>query len=165
MRVGEECTFCKLYKLHEEDNDFFYDNEYFWVNIDKFPVTPGHVEIIPKRHVISERGLYYEEWVALKYTIPLVEELIERTDWKSVYKRLLKNPLNEKSEEFLEDVLNELFINEKPDAYNMGWNNGRAAGRSIDHFHFHIIPRYEEDMENPIGGVRGCRKGKRNYKK
>ena len=41
-----------------------------------------------------------------------------------------------------------------PDGYNIGINDGRAADRSIDHLHIHIIPRYTGDVENPKGGVR-----------
>ena len=38
--------------------------------------------------------------------------------------------------------------------FNLGLNEGRYAGRTIDHLHFHIIPRFEGDMDNPVGGVR-----------
>ncbi|PLX24443.1 HIT family protein [Candidatus Parcubacteria bacterium] len=41
-----------------------------------------------------------------------------------------------------------------PDGYNFGMNEGKAAGRSIEHVHFHLIPRYAGDVENPRGGVR-----------
>ncbi len=44
--------------------------------------------------------------------------------------------------------------NHKPDAYNIGCNNGVAAGQSVFHLHIHIIPRYIGDVENPKGGVR-----------
>jgi len=32
-----------------------------------------------------------------------------------------------------------------PDGINLVANNGRAAGQSIFHFHFHIIPRFYDD--------------------
>ncbi|MDZ7836339.1 MAG: HIT family protein [Alkalibacterium sp.] len=52
------------------------------------------------------------------------------------------------------------LIDEKynPDAYNMGANCGPAAGQSVRHAHFHLIPRYEGDTENPKGGVRNIMK-------
>jgi diadenosine tetraphosphate (Ap4A) HIT family hydrolase len=43
----------------------------------------------------------------------------------------------------------------KPDGYNIGINIGTVAGQSIHHLHIHVIPRYEGDVENPKGGVRG----------
>ena len=33
----------------------------------------------------------------------------------------------------------------KPDAMNIGINNGKAAGQAVPHVHWHIIPRYEGD--------------------
>ncbi|OYT57912.1 MAG: HIT family protein [Candidatus Aenigmarchaeota archaeon ex4484_14] len=47
-----------------------------------------------------------------------------------------------------------------PDAYNIGINEGRVAGRTIDHLHIHLIPRYVGDVENPTGGVRNVIPGK-----
>jgi diadenosine tetraphosphate (Ap4A) HIT family hydrolase len=41
-----------------------------------------------------------------------------------------------------------------PSGYNIGINEGSAAGRSIPHLHVHLIPRYPGDSENPRGGVR-----------
>ncbi len=52
-----------------------------------------------------------------------------------------------------------------PDGYNIGVNEGRAAGKTIDHLHIHLIPRYEGDVENPVGGVRNVIPGKSDYMK
>jgi diadenosine tetraphosphate (Ap4A) HIT family hydrolase len=41
-----------------------------------------------------------------------------------------------------------------PDGYTIGVNDGRAAGRTIDHLHIHLIPRYNGDVADPRGGVR-----------
>lgn len=43
-----------------------------------------------------------------------------------------------------------------PDGFNVGMNCGAAAGQTVMHFHCHVIPRYEGDMERPEGGVRFC---------
>ena len=50
-----------------------------------------------------------------------------------------------------------------PDGYNLGSNNGVAAGQSVFHLHQHIIPRYEGDVENPKGGVRWVVPKKASY--
>ena len=41
-----------------------------------------------------------------------------------------------------------------PDAYNIGLNNGAAAGQTVMHVHMHLIPRYAGDASDPRGGVR-----------
>lgn len=42
----------------------------------------------------------------------------------------------------------------RPDAYNVGYNDGAAAGQTIAHFHVHVIPRYQGDVLDPRGGIR-----------
>lgn len=41
-----------------------------------------------------------------------------------------------------------------PDGYNIGINNGAAAGQTVMHVHMHVIPRYAGDASDPRGGVR-----------
>ena len=41
-----------------------------------------------------------------------------------------------------------------PDGYNIWLNSGRAAGQTVFHLHVHVIPRYNDDVEDPRGGVR-----------
>ena len=41
-----------------------------------------------------------------------------------------------------------------PDGYNVGINDGEAAGQTLPHLHLHLIPRYTGDSEDPRGGVR-----------
>ena len=50
-----------------------------------------------------------------------------------------------------------------PDGFNIGINDGVAAGQTIPHLHIHIIPRYAGDMDNPAGGVRGVIPSKQRY--
>ena len=41
-----------------------------------------------------------------------------------------------------------------PNGYNIGINNGEAAGQTVMHVHIHLIPRYAGDRPDPRGGVR-----------
>ena len=41
-----------------------------------------------------------------------------------------------------------------PASYNIGVNDGPAAGQTIAHVHIHLIPRYAGDDADPRGGVR-----------
>jgi diadenosine tetraphosphate (Ap4A) HIT family hydrolase len=41
-----------------------------------------------------------------------------------------------------------------PDGFNLGINDGVAAGQTVMHVHMHLIPRYAGDREDPRGGVR-----------
>ena len=50
-----------------------------------------------------------------------------------------------------------------PDAYNIGINDGPAAGQTVPHLHIHLIPRYEEGVIDPRGGVRWVVPEKADY--
>ena len=52
-----------------------------------------------------------------------------------------------------------------PDGFNIGVNNGKAAGQTVFHLHIHLIPRYNGDVENPVGGVRNVIPEKGDYTK
>lgn len=41
-----------------------------------------------------------------------------------------------------------------PDGYNLGINDGEAAGQTVAHLHIHLIPRKKGDQADPRGGVR-----------
>ena len=47
--------------------------------------------------------------------------------------------------------------------FNIGINDGRAAGQTVDHLHIHLIPRYVGDHPDPTGGVRHVIPEKANY--
>jgi diadenosine tetraphosphate (Ap4A) HIT family hydrolase len=42
----------------------------------------------------------------------------------------------------------------KPDGFNVGVNDGRAAGQTVLHAHVHVIPRRVGDVADPRGVVR-----------
>ncbi len=57
-------------------------------------------------------------------------------------------------------ILRERF---KPDGFNIGVNDGAAAGQTVAHAHMHIIPRYLNDVADPRGGIRWIIPAKARY--
>lgn len=56
------------------------------------------------------------------------------------------------------------LLNERrPDGFNIGINDGVAAGQTVMHLHVHLIPRYLGDRSDPRGGVRWIFPDKADY--
>jgi len=41
-----------------------------------------------------------------------------------------------------------------PQAFNIGINEGFAAGQTVSHINMHLIPRFKGDVPEPRGGIR-----------
>ena len=87
-------------------------------------------------------------------------------------KRHINNYFDLKDEELL--ACNNLIIFMKKEilkkdqsvkGFNLGTNIGKVSGQSIYHCHLHLIPRRENDVENPQGGVRSVIPNKQHYKR
>ncbi len=50
-----------------------------------------------------------------------------------------------------------------PNSYNIGINDGPAAGQTVPHLHMHLIPRFKGDVPDPRGGVRWVIADKARY--
>ena len=48
----------------------------------------------------------------------------------------------------------QILLRSSPDAFNIGINDGAAAGQTVPHLHIHVIPRTHGDVKDPRGGVR-----------
>jgi diadenosine tetraphosphate (Ap4A) HIT family hydrolase len=108
-------------------------DELFAVVSDKFPVSPGHTLIIPRRAVTRFQELNKAERAALAEWIVWVEQHLQRT------------------------------LSPSPDGFNLGLNDGPAAGQTIPQVHFHVIPRYRGDVSDPRGGIRWVMPNKAKY--
>jgi diadenosine tetraphosphate (Ap4A) HIT family hydrolase len=51
----------------------------------------------------------------------------------------------------------------RPDGFNVGVNEGEAAGQTIGHAHIHVIPRRKGDVPDPKGGIRWVIPAKAKY--
>lgn len=117
MPDRDDCLFC-----HPEESRILCQSRRWYVRYDNFPANPGHVEIVPKRHIESFFHL---------------------------------NPADVTDMYALMDRAHKLLDAEHhPDGWTIGINEGRAAGRSIDHLHVHLIPRRRGDVPDPRGGIR-----------
>jgi len=122
------CLFCEKYL--EKDN-VLYENDSAYVLKDGFPVSKGHVLIIPKRHISD-------------YFQTTEKEILDMDQALKVMKERIQKEFN-------------------PDGFNIGINNGTAAGQTVMHLHIHLIPRYSGDVLEPRGGIRGVIPGKQKY--
>ena len=158
--IEEDCLFCDVFRTRKDE--IAAQTFSFYIKWDQFPVTPGHLEIVSISHRESLFQLHPEAWQSLGSAVKVAKSLIEETDLEQVYRKYLHKPYPG-SERFLEAALESENLNKTPDAYTVGVNEGRMAGRTIDHLHIHVIPRYEGDVENPRGGIRNIIPGKGNY--
>ena len=51
----------------------------------------------------------------------------------------------------------------KPDGFNVGLNDGPAAGQTVLHAHVHVIPRRRGDVADPRGGFQWVLPAKAAY--
>jgi diadenosine tetraphosphate (Ap4A) HIT family hydrolase len=132
------CPFCTL-----DLTRIVTSNNHAFAIMDGFPISPGHALIIPKRHIASLFEATRDERDAL---FDLVEQ---------VRQSMLE--VNPSRLPFLKGR------SEIPDGFNIGINDGAAAGQTVMHLHIHLIPRYAGDQTDPRGGVRWIFPDKADY--
>jgi diadenosine tetraphosphate (Ap4A) HIT family hydrolase len=154
----KNCIFCN------KKSEWIYDNEYFYAIFDVHPVSPGHALIISKRHVVSMLDLNRLEWNALKETLEGTIKAIRSTNFKRLYENMMVYRVTDKSAYFCKQMLKNVSLGKIPEGYNIGVNDGEAAGRTINHLHMQVIPRYKGDTKD-ISGIRTVIPGLANYKK
>jgi len=100
------------------------EDELYVVVRDRYPISSGHTLVIVKRPVARFQDLTREEKLRLLH--------------------------------WMEWCVSELQskLNPSPDGFNIGLNDGPAAGQTVDQLHLHVIPRYHGDVADPRGGVR-----------
>ncbi|MEM3369557.1 MAG: HIT family protein [Candidatus Micrarchaeia archaeon] len=105
---------CIFCKLAEMKENYIAETKNLFAVWDKYPVSKGHAMIIPKRHIVNMFEMNEEEGKELPLILNKVKEKIEKNAGS-----------------------------DKPKGYNIGSNNGEAAGQVVMHLHIHVIPRYK----------------------
>ena len=108
-------------------------DDLFAVVSDKYPVSAGHTLIIARREVARFQDLTGAEKARLLVWV----------DWTQ--KHLAES------------------LSPAPEGFNLGVNDGPAAGQTVAQFHFHVIPRYIGDVPDPRGGIRHVIPDKTRY--
>jgi diadenosine tetraphosphate (Ap4A) HIT family hydrolase len=129
MNNTAPCLFCQNPSVFNKD--LVREFKHCYVLRDQYPVTKGHLLIIPKEHI--------ENW--FKASPDMQKYLMDATN---------------EMKEWLDKEY-------QPDGYNVGMNCGWVSGQTIMHLHIHLIPRYQGDVSNPRGGVRGVIPSKQSY--
>lgn len=160
----KNCYFCTV--VRGEADPVIAENRSFIGIFDTNPVNPGHALVIPKRHVASLFDLDETEQRDYFGAVKAVKEVIEATRMPDLYQEMLgREYLKDRPKTHIETVLQLPFLGRSPDGYTVGNNDGRAAGRSIDHLHVIILPRYQGDVDDPRGGIRNVIPGRANYQR
>ena len=63
----------------------------------------------------------------------------------------------------LDEARQQVVRDHGPSGFNIGINDGEAAGQAVEHLHVHLIPRFKGDSEDPRGGVRRVISDKAHY--
>lgn len=106
---------------------------------DLYPVNPGHLLLVTRRHVGSWFDATEEERQQLA--------ALTVRGRNQIRQRLAEQGLPE------------------PSGFNVGVNIGADAGQTVDHLHVHVIPRFEGDTPDPVGGVRWVVPARGNYRR
>jgi diadenosine tetraphosphate (Ap4A) HIT family hydrolase len=131
------CPFC-----NPDSSKIILTNAHAIAIYDSYPVTPDHTLIVPKRHIASFFEATKEEQAAMFDLLAEMRQL------------LLNTP------QLPFDKVGRLSV---PDGFNIGINDGTAAGQTVMHLHIHLIPRYAGDTDDPRGGVRWIMPKKAQY--
>ena len=128
----EQCVFCEEYG---QGWNTFAETDLWRARWDLYPATPGHVEIVPKRHAqyieeLTDNELHGMMWFA-RYAMGQVRD----TDLIGLYTAFLAES-NDKTQPFLSSaLLAARYHGRQPEAFNLGLNDGPAAGQSVHHLH------------------------------
>lgn len=115
QRPNIPCIFCGVRDNHPAVTSLkVFQNEKVMICLNLYPYNPGHLMVIPTRHLENFADLSDSERNYLFWTVIQMQRMLQ-----------------------------DLF---SPTGFNVGYNQGKFAGASIQHIHVHIVPRYKEEL-------------------
>lgn len=155
----QHCLFCQEHFRLEQ----LFSNQHFFAVADGSPVNPGHLLIIPYRHIEDYFSLSRAEATSLYDMLIQGKAHCRDERIKQGYEKTLSNKESRgKSKQFAKLAIENW--DKKITGYNIGINNGLSAGQTIFHLHIHLIPRFDGDLADPTGGVRFVIPQRGNYR-
>ncbi len=114
------CPFCHALETGVSlESLLLYKNSHAMVIMNKFPYNPGHLLVLPRRHVGDILELSSQEISAIALLVQKSIELVLKAN---------------------------AAPKERQPGFNVGLNLGSAAGAGIpEHLHYHIVPRWNGD--------------------
>lgn len=96
-----------------------------------------------------------EHGVAVPDAHPVIEGhtlVVPRKQVSTIYQLIM--PEQQGIWKLVAEVRERLLEALKPGGFNIGFNDGLAAGQTVEHAHVHVIPRRTGDVPDPRGGIR-----------
>lgn len=133
---ASECPFCST-----PVEDELAGNGVAFAMSGRSPLSPGHVLVVPRRHIP-------EWWSATSVEQQAVLDLVGA----------LRNAL-------LDDGRRAQMFPElaRPAGFTIGFTSGSVMEQAVDHVHVHLIPHYTSDAGDSHGDVRGVIFGEGNH--
>lgn len=129
---SDSCKFCRMtrdlksFKKGKGRKRWITDNEFFFVILALYPKVTGHTLVISKRHAKDITELNSDEAKSLGSTLVRMS-------------KLLKDSLN--AGKIYGMTMCEHW---KPQEIDSTWKEGQKEPDTTEHFHFHLLPRYED---------------------
>lgn len=137
--MTRDCPFCEIAQGDPAGRILGQNRTAFYIK-DAYPVSPGHTLIIPKRHV----GSFFDTTADEKQDLLALLEIAKEASGHSY-------------------AIGGVARSAGGVNFNIGINDGPAAGQTVPHLHIHLIPRYAGDVADPRGGVRWVVPEKADY--
>jgi histidine triad (HIT) family protein len=162
----QDCLFCSIIENRDVGKGYIDDLDLgaFDAVWDYHPLTPGHMVIVSRRHAERMEQLDENELCSLGDAVLRAKAYINKADLDNVYNVMATQVVGTKAEAYVKAALAKIErTNRPPDAFNDGLNDGPAAGQTVPHFHYHVMPRWNGDIEDPRGGIRHMLPDMGNY--